>query len=186
MEYCRENVVFTTNELKRMGIVEPLKFGFTVLVDEKPTYNYITEKAVFTGEIVDSKKVYNVVQLEGDELTENITKYSKRLVMEVDAYMDFVISNKKGYETRDSIGKYLVVENPFYEECKKISLWISNCYLKLYAIEAEVKEGTRGIPTVNEVLNLLPIPDFIEGNVLGEYLAEKDSMGIMPISTMVG
>ena len=43
MEYCRENVVFTTNELKRMGIVEPLKFGFTVLVDEIPTYNYITE-----------------------------------------------------------------------------------------------------------------------------------------------
>lgn len=187
MEFFREGVIFSTNELKRMGIVEPLKFGFTVLVDEIPEYNFITEKAVFSGEVVDSKKVYNIVQLEGEELATNIAKYASRLVREVDMYMDFVIRNKKGYETRDSIGKYLVTESPFYEECKKISLWISNCYLTLYAIEDKVKKGERSIPTVNKVLNLLPVPDFIEGNVLGEYLIEKDTLyGITQNPILVG
>lgn len=57
-----------------------------------------------------------------------------------------------GYDNENSIAKYLVEGNPFYEECKSLSLWIGNVWVKAFSIINEV----RPIPTIEEILAELP------------------------------
>ena len=61
-----------------------------------------------------------------------------------------------GYDNENSIAKYLVVGNPFYEECKTISLWIGDVWVKVAEIQTEVLSGTRNITTAEELLLELP------------------------------
>lgn len=61
-----------------------------------------------------------------------------------------------GYDSPDSIAKYLIEDNPFYEECKSLSLWIGNVWKKTYAIINEVSDGVRPKPTMEELLAELP------------------------------
>ena len=61
-----------------------------------------------------------------------------------------------GYDNENSIAKYLVEGNPFYTECKAISLWISDVWVYTHQVQADVVAGLREIPTNEELLAELP------------------------------
>lgn len=160
-QWYRDGVVFTQNELNRMGITEPENLGFVVLVDEVPVHNSFITKMVKTGEIINGKVVYVEVPMSEEEVLSKLKIYSKRVLRQVDIYIRTAVCNIKGYENVDSIGKYLISENPFYKECKEISLWIASCYLKCYEIENSVISKTMEVPTIDTIIGLLPIPEFL-------------------------
>ena len=81
---------------------------------------------------------------------------AKNSEKEIQAYINSVVKTK-GYDNENSIAKYLVDSNPFYEECKAISIWIGNVWLKAHEIQREVAAGTRAMPTVDEIIAELPV-----------------------------
>lgn len=160
-QWYRDGVIFTQNELNRMGITEPETLGFVVLIDEVPIHDSFETKMVKTGEVIDGKVVYVEMPMTEEEILAKLKNYSKRILRQVDVYINTAVCTIKGYEEVDSIGKYLVSENPFYKECKEISLWIASCYIKCYEIENNVIAKTMEIPTIETVIGLLPIPEFL-------------------------
>lgn len=82
--------------------------------------------------------------------------HTKEFEKEIQVYINNVVKTK-GYDNENSIAKYLVDTNPFYEECKAISVWIGNVWIKAHEIQREVGEGTRAMPTVAEVIAELPV-----------------------------
>lgn len=159
--WTRDNIVLSQNELQRMGVTNPAELGFVILVDEVPVHNSFETKMVKTDGVMDGKVVYIEQPLTIEEKIAKLKEYSKNIIYEVDCYMDVAISYLKGYTSRDSIGKYLVEGNPFYGECREMSLWIASCYVKCYEIEVETIEGRRTVPTIDEVINELPNPTFL-------------------------
>lgn len=81
---------------------------------------------------------------------------SKNIEKAIQAHINNLVITK-GYDNENSIAKYLVDTNPFYEECRAISIWIGNVWLKTHEIQREVEAGTRPIPTINEVIAELPV-----------------------------
>lgn len=61
------------------------------------------------------------------------------------------------YDNIVSVRSYAGYVNPFQEEAQTLAIWASSCWVKAGEIEAEVTDGTRAIPTVDEVLAELPI-----------------------------
>ena len=91
-----------------------------------------------------------------EEIAIELEAKQKELERTIEAHIDSVVK-AKGYNNQDSIAKYLVDTNPFYEECKSISIWIGNVWIKAHEIQSEVQAGTRPIPTINEVIAELPV-----------------------------
>jgi len=61
------------------------------------------------------------------ELDEQITEKLRQAEQAVDAHILEKVK-EKGYTNTDSIAKYLVEGNKYYEECKTLSLWIGNVW----------------------------------------------------------
>jgi hypothetical protein len=60
-----------------------------------------------------------------------------------------------GYDDENSIAKYLVNGNPFYDECVSISLWIGNVWVTAFTIQQEVLSGTKEEP--EDIIAELPV-----------------------------
>lgn len=160
-QWTRDNIVFTQNELKRMGVENPEALGFYILIDEIPEHNSYEVKMVKTGEILEGKVIYSEVPLTNEEKIEKLKECASKALMFVDMYIDIAICKIKGYSNRDAIGKYLVEGNPFYGECSSMSLWIANCYVKCKEIENSVLAGTAPVPKIEDLISALPIADFL-------------------------
>ena len=155
--------------LKRDGWVE-------VLPSPKPTCK-VFESARRDGVELDAKgntvEKYIVVDMFNDYTNEDdviVTKAEQeakhlaKLVEQAKDSMEQAIQahinttvTSKGYDNENSIAKYLVDTNPFYDECKAISLWIGSVWVKAFNIQQEVEAGTRVMPTVDELIAMLPI-----------------------------
>ena len=62
----------------------------------------------------------------------------------------------RGYDNENSIAKYLVDGNPFYAECKAISLWIGSVWTYTHQVQADVQGGIRPLLTIQELIAELP------------------------------
>jgi hypothetical protein len=62
-----------------------------------------------------------------------------------------------GYDNENSIAKYLVVGNDFYDECEGLSLWIGKVWTKVMSIQSNVEAGTISEPTPKEIIDMLPV-----------------------------
>lgn len=182
-QWTRDGIVFTQNELKRMGVENPESLGFYILIDEIPEHNSYEVKMVKTGEILEGKVIYAEVPLTDEEKIEKLKECTSKALKYVDIYIDSLIVGIKGYYTRDSIGSYLVEGNPFYDECKSMSLWIANCYIKFREIENSVLSDTTSVPKIEDLILALPVADFLteeEKNkhtlIMNQILADKDFM----------
>lgn len=178
--FTKDNRRFTSNQLSKMGVTDPIRVGFKVLQDVQPSYDPFKQKLVDTGATLDDAIVYKVVELTMPEIAVKITAHSKIIVTAVDKYMDKAITTIKGYDTRDSIGKFLVLGNPFYDECSKISLWIANCYGACYALQAAVASGEAEVPSVQDAIDALPVPDFLTEEEIVQLNAREDMFNGMP------
>jgi hypothetical protein len=61
-----------------------------------------------------------------------------------------------GYDNENSIAKYLVVGNDFYDECRALSLWIGRVWTQVMSIQSDVEAGTISEPTPKEIIAMLP------------------------------
>ena len=61
------------------------------------------------------------------------------------------------YDNMMSARSYAGYENPFQAEAQNLAVWASNCWVKAGDIEDDVQLGNRDMPTVDEVLNELPL-----------------------------
>src|SRR5574344_1007241 len=100
-QWTRDGIVFTQNELKRMGVENPESLGFYILIDEIPEHNSYEVKMVKTGEILEGKVIYAEEPLTAEEKIEKLKKCTSKALIFVDIYIDIAICNIKGYDTRD-------------------------------------------------------------------------------------
>lgn len=63
------------------------------------------------------------------------------------------------YDNIASARSYAGFENAFQGECVKLAQWSANCWVVADTVEAEVLAGDRAMPTVEEMIGLLPVYD---------------------------
>lgn len=82
---------------------------------------------------------------------------AKKAVVEqaVQGHIETVVTGL-GYDSENSIAKYLVEGNPFYVECRAISLWIGAVWTKVHEVQADVLAGGDE-PTLEELIASLPV-----------------------------
>lgn len=166
MLYTRNEVRYTENQLRKMGVTDPLKSGFNVLKNIVPEYDRFTQKVVDSGDTLDGAIVYTVEELTDTELATVIASHTKDILAAVDSRIDKTIITIKGYDNRDAIGKYLVPGTMFYDECKAMSEWISACYVYCYQLQMQVAAGEIELPSVTEAIAGLPVPTFLSESEL--------------------
>ena len=159
VEYNR-TLPFST-ETTSFGVgttAETLKeFGYLPVVGNEPEYDRTLQKIgnvsykIGENEIT---KFYEIVDLTNEEIIDSVSTNFQNTIQNHIA--EFVKS--KGYDNENSIAKYLVEGNPFYIECKALSLWIGNVWLFANNLQNEVIGGVRAMPETNEELvGLLPV-----------------------------
>jgi hypothetical protein len=122
--------------------------------------DYQAEKKDVDGEQVydaDGNKVYYTVT-KAEQEAEYLAKLQEQKVkateQEIQNHINEVVKDL-GYDDENSIAKYLVSGNPFYDECSAISLWIGNVWVTAFTIQQEVLAGTREEP--EDIIAELPI-----------------------------
>lgn len=78
------------------------------------------------------------------------------LTLQVQAHLDNTAASR-GYDDVVSACSYAGAVNPFQAEGIQFVTWRGNVWATCYTLLAEVQAGTRPIPTVAELLLLLPV-----------------------------
>jgi hypothetical protein len=81
--------------------------------------------------------------------------YSKASERAIQSHINQVVK-ARGYDNENSIAKYLVVGNVFYDECRAISLWIGDVWAYAHQVQSDVEGGLRTLPTIEELIAELP------------------------------
>lgn len=62
------------------------------------------------------------------------------------------------YDNMMSVRSYAGYANPFQAEAQYLAVWGANCWVKAGQIQADVEAGKRPMPTVDQVLEEMPVP----------------------------
>lgn len=179
MTYIYNNKEMTVREIKALNpnvsYKEPTQLGaVAVLPTPKPECSEL-QQAVRDGVTTDSLgntvQAWKVVDMFNDYTNEEgvlVTKaeqeatYLAKKLQDTAKALENEVSNhikskciELGYDDENSIAKYLVQGNPFYDECTAISLWIGNVWTTVHTIKNDVEAGTRELPT--DIISELPI-----------------------------
>jgi len=93
-----------------------------------------------------------VDKIASDEAKALQDKYTKAMETLMDTQ-----AQTKGYDTRyTASARAGVVGSPFQVEGQNFALWMDNCYEMGYQILADVKAGTRTLPSIDNFLAELP------------------------------
>jgi len=103
---------------------------------------------IINGEQID--KVYTVVDIPEEEMHKT---YLASCESAVDAHILAQVTSL-GYDTIDSISKYLRPSSPFYAECSALADWIDACWTKCHEL-LNVGE----LITVEQLIEELPVYD---------------------------
>lgn len=134
--------------------------GYLPLEDNTPTIDSSTHRIAGSTYTVEADKVvktYEVVEIPVEEI---VAKAKDSMEQAIQTHINTTVTSK-GYDNENSIAKYLVDTNPFYDECKAISLWIGSVWIKAFSIQQEVEAGTREMPTAEEVIAELPALELV-------------------------
>lgn len=176
--WYKDERLYTESEIKAEypNTSFPIPFvapeGYEVVFDTpKPECGEL-EIAYQDGTEIDSKgnRVIKWIVKDMFEDTEENTKaeqeaeYLAKKMQDLAKAMENAIENHinitvkaKGYNSQDSIAKYLVAGNPFYAECTAISLWIGSVWVYSHQVQADVLAGTREMPTIEALIAELPV-----------------------------
>lgn len=157
VEYNR-TLPFST-ETTSFGVgtdAETLKsYGYLPIIGSEPEYDRATHRVANVSYVVGANevlKVYEVVAIPQEEI---IATTVKAMEEGIETHINTTVK-AKGYNSQDSIAKYLVQGNPFYDECTTISLWIGSVWVYSHQVQADVMAGTRVMPTIEELIAELP------------------------------
>lgn len=153
MLYVKDKKRYTKNQIKRMGIKDPLKFWFKVLIETHPEYNIYTQGVKDTWTENDAI-VYEIYDLEWSSLESAQNKLKVKLTKEIQEHINNTVKNL-WYDSENNIAKYLTEWNPFEPECRKISLWIWNTWVSAITIMRDIKDGKASIP--KNIIDELPV-----------------------------
>ena len=142
-----------------LGVNSPIETyiakGWYPLEDNQPAIDNATQRVSgSTYEVQADKvvKVYSVIDIPEEELLQTKVKTVESAIQ---AHINATVT-AKGYDDENSIAKYLIEGNPFYLECKAISLWIGSVWAYLHQVQADTLSGTRTEPTLEELVAELP------------------------------
>lgn len=126
------------------------EFGYLPIIGSEPMLedNQRINGVSYVVDTNEVTKVYDVYTMTDEEI---LAIKSKSIEQAVQSHINAKCVSL-GYDNENSIAKYLVEGNQFYEECKSLSLWIGNVWVKTFSIINEV----RPIPTIEEILAELP------------------------------
>ena len=92
---------------------------------------------------------------------ETVDEIKKRLTDGVENYMNSVVQERNYDNITTCIGRYYNSPvDKFRLEAQAVNVWVSEVWVKCYAILDEVLAGTREIPTLEELINELPVLDW--------------------------
>ena len=180
MEYFKDGTEFTLREVKaihrNVSFKSPTQLGYTsILPTPKPTTGEL-EQAVKDGTTIDELsnrvRAWKVVDMfsdytndegvvvtkaeqEAEYLAKKMQDKAKSAEQAVQTHINTTVKDL-GYDDENSIAKYLVADNPFYTECKAISLWIGSVWVYLHTVQADVLASNRTEPTIEELIEELP------------------------------
>ena len=179
--FYKDNQLFTESEIKALNpnTSFPTPFmadGYEVVFDTpKPECGEL-EVAYQNGTEIDSKgnrvikwsvkdmfsdytkedgTVVTKAQQEAEYMAKKLQDTAKAMEQGIENHINSVVQ-ANGYNSQDSIAKYLVTGNPFYDECTAISLWIGSVWVYSHQVQADVMAGTRAMPTIEELIAELP------------------------------
>ena len=108
-----------------------------------------------TATIQDKGEYYEVVEI--PVYVETAEEIQKRLTDGVQKWMDAKVQERNYDSVHTCVGTYLYSPiEKFRLEAEAVRDWVSYVWAKCYAILAEVEEGVRAIPTLEEVIAELP------------------------------
>jgi len=103
------------------------------------------------GNVIAPQTLVNSLSAEADKALQD--KYTKAMENLMDTQ-----AQTKGYDTRyTASARAGVTGSPFQVEGQAFAVWMDSCYAMGYKILADVKAGTRTLPTVNAFLAELPV-----------------------------
>ena len=146
-EYIEDNRGKTSYNIETKGAstvdyLGEIKDGYTL---EKPLEMESYCKFIDTKWVID----------EEEKSTYQINKYKKDAENAIQNLID-TTARKYRYDNMNSVAKYLRESSPFYDEAVKLLDWCDACWVKAGGIEQDVLNGTRELPTTEELLNELP------------------------------
>ena len=112
-------------------------------------------KDMFSDYAREDGTVVTKAEQEAEYATKKLQDTAKAMEEGIETHINTTVK-AKGYNSQDSIAKYLVVGNPFYDECTAISLWIGSVWVYSHQVQADVMAGTRVMPTIEELIAELP------------------------------
>jgi len=101
------------------------------------------------------------VELTNEELDAHINppKSAEQLISEYEAAIEIhinVVSASKGYNTIDSIAKYLGSDNVFKAECVALSAWVADVWVSVQSTLNSWQNGDIDQPSIEDVITGLP------------------------------
>ena len=74
----------------------------------------------------------------------------------IQSFMDSKAQEKNYDNIKSAALRAALPDSPFHNEGLAAGTWMDNCWALSYQILAEVKVGTRQMPTVEELINMMP------------------------------
>ena len=158
MKHClvKDGTILKYNVNKPKVIVGTQDGVYLPIEDNVPAIDTSTHRIAGSTYEVQSDKVvktYNVVEIPIEEI---IAKTKESMEKAIQKHINDKCV-ELGYDNENSIAKYLVSGNPFYDECSAISLWIGTVWIYAYQVQVDVQDGKRDMPTIDELIDELPI-----------------------------
>lgn len=106
------------------------------------------------------KQTFAVVDITDAAVIASIDKEKEKKI--IDVFVGAVQSMlnatamKKGYDSIRSAALRAGYPGPFHAEGVEYAVWMDECWAECYRLMAEVKAGTRAVPTVEELLAEMP------------------------------
>lgn len=138
--------------------VQKVDTGKTVLWYDTTLYSqavkFCNETQLAT--IEDKGEYYEVVEIPVHVPTAE--EIQKMLTDGVENYMNSIVQERNYDNITTCIGRYYNSPvDKFRLEAQAVNVWVSEVWVKCYAILDEVKTGKRAIPTLEEVIAELPV-----------------------------
>ena len=137
------------NEYPNMSIPDDTDctdLGYVFLIETQAP----VQEGFYAREVepISNLQQWELVPMNKDEIISLVTKSIQEL-LDKEAQL-------KGYDSILSACSYAGYDNPFRAEGEAYGVWRANCWQAGYALLAEVQMGTKPMPTVEEVLALMP------------------------------
>ena len=83
-------------------------------------------------------------------------EYATKIQRAVQSHLDKLAQSYR-YDNMASVRGYTGFPNKFQRECMSMSIWAGDCWAKVEELEQKMKAGTISMPTIEEVIQVLPV-----------------------------